>query len=158
MFQCRSDSPQVKRNVISNIVNLLQELPHRKYCLLPHKEILGTSQTWLEMQPTLHSHFQKLNFHNSSQRIRKRRYQTFTGFLYCVSNILSRIVGSKKKYLIKIKQFWWCGLPRRESNPIYNLYCNYNETSIKPLYYHSGHLSIVDTFWGEQTELQWSSG
>ena len=51
-------------------------------------------------QPSAQSSFQKLNFGNSSEKTRKSKYQTFlvlssfTGFLYFVSNILSRIVDT----------------------------------------------------------------
>ena len=52
----------------------------------------------MEIWPSAQSSFQKINFSNSSQKTSKSRYQTvlllssFTGFLYSVANILSRIL------------------------------------------------------------------
>ena len=84
------------------MASLVYELPHElsnnlRLRILGNKEILEKSQNlggdiWVE------SPFQKLNFGNSSGKIRKNRYQTFvvlssfTGFLYFVPNILSRTV------------------------------------------------------------------
>ena len=104
MFQYRPDSPQVKRNVISCIANLVYELPHElpndlRLKTLGNKEILRKSQIWVQTQPSAQSPFQKLNFGNSSPKTRKSRYQTFlvlssfTGFLCFVPNILSEIVA-----------------------------------------------------------------
>ena len=65
--------------------------------ILGNKEMLGKSQIWVETLPSAQSPFQKLNFGNSSQKTRKSRYQiffalsSFTGFLYFVPNILSKI-------------------------------------------------------------------
>ena len=103
MFYHRPDSPQVKRNVISSIANLVYELPHElpndlRLRILGNKEILGKSRIWVETLPTAQSPLQKLNSGSSSQKIRKSRYLTllalssFTGFLYSVPNISSRIV------------------------------------------------------------------
>ena len=67
--------------------------------ILEYKEISGKSQVWVETYSSTQSPFQKLNLGNSSRKTRKSRYQTFldlssfTGFLYFVPNILSRIVG-----------------------------------------------------------------
>ena len=53
-------------------------------------------------QPSVRSHFQKLNFGNSSPKAPKSKYQTFldlssfTGFLYLVPNILSKIVDDSR--------------------------------------------------------------
>ena len=53
MFQYRSDSLQVKRNVISSIANVVYELPHDfpvnlRLRILGNKKILGKSQIWVE--------------------------------------------------------------------------------------------------------------
>ena len=53
MFQYRSDSLQVKRNVISSIANVVYELPHDfpvnlRLTILGNKKILGKSQIWVE--------------------------------------------------------------------------------------------------------------
>ena len=53
MFQYRPNQPQVKRNVISSIANLLYELPHEllndlRLMILGNKEILGKSQILVE--------------------------------------------------------------------------------------------------------------
>ena len=98
MFQYRSDSVQVKQNVISSIAKVVYDLPHElpkelRLRILGNKEMLGKSQIWVQ------SPFQKLIFGNSSQKTCKCRYQTFlvmssfTGFLYFVpNNMLSEIV------------------------------------------------------------------
>ena len=93
MFQYRSDSAQVKRNVISSIKILVYELPHDllndlTLRILGNKEILVKSQIWVETQPSVQSPFQKLNFGDSNQKTRKSRYKaflflsSFIGFLY----------------------------------------------------------------------------
>ena len=82
--------------MISSIANLAYELPHELLNdlgleIFGNKKKLGKSQD-------LGGDFQKLNFGNSSQKRCKSRYQTFlflssfTGFLYFIPNILSRIV------------------------------------------------------------------
>ena len=102
MFQHRRDKPQVKRNVIFSITNLVCELPHEvpndlRPRILGNKEILGKSQTWVE--PSAQPPLQNLNFGSCSQKTRKSVYQTFlvlsgfTGFLHFVPNILPRIAG-----------------------------------------------------------------
>ena len=53
MFYYRSDYPQVKRNVISSISNLVYELPHElpndlRLRILGNKKILGKSQVCVE--------------------------------------------------------------------------------------------------------------
>ena len=86
----------------SSMANLVYELPHelQSDLRLGNKEILGKPQIWV--QPSTQSPFQKLNFGNSSQKVRKSWYQTFlflssfTGFLYFVPNILPRIVWANK--------------------------------------------------------------
>ena len=84
MFQYRSNSPQVKRNLISSITNLVCELPHELQSNL--KIGSGKYQTkfrWREQVPP-----QKLNFANSREKLCKSRYHiylvafSFTGFLY----------------------------------------------------------------------------
>ena len=111
MLWYRSDSPQIKRKVISSIANLVDELPNKlpndlRLRILRNKEILGKSQIWVETQPNAQSHFQKLKFGNNSQKTCNSSHQnflflpSFTGFLYLVPNILSRIVNKiLQKYL-----------------------------------------------------------
>ena len=90
--------------MLSSIANLVYKLPHDmtndvRLRVLDNKEILEKSKIWVETLSSAQSPFQKLNFGNSSQKTRKSRYQTFlvlssyTGFLYFVPNILSRIVA-----------------------------------------------------------------
>ena len=97
--------------MVSSTANLVyefsQELPKElRLRILGNKEILGTSQIWVETYPSAHSLFQKLNSVNSSQKTRKSRYQTFLGlssftrFLYFVPNILSRIVSENKYWVL----------------------------------------------------------
>ena len=56
----------------------------------------------METWPSAQYLFQKLNFGNSSQKARKSRYQnflvlsSFTGFIYFIPNILSKIVVFRK--------------------------------------------------------------
>ena len=88
-----------KGNVISSIRNLVYELPHelpnnlRLKDLSKEGNIRKISNLGGAQSPP-----QKLNLGNSRQNTRKSRYQTFlalssfTGFLYFVPNILSRIV------------------------------------------------------------------
>ena len=81
MFSYRSDWPQVKRNVISSIGNLVYELPHelpndvrlenKKILFWENKKSLVKSQIWVEAYPSVQSPFQRLNFGNSSQEKRK---------------------------------------------------------------------------------------
>ena len=99
MIQYRSDYPQVKRNVISSIANLVYQLPHDspndlRPRILGNKEILGEYQIRVKTHANAQSSFRKLNFSNSSQKARKSRYETFlfwssfTTFRYFVPNIL----------------------------------------------------------------------
>ena len=81
MFQHRRDKPQVKRNVIFSITNLVCELPHEvpndlRPRILGNKEILGKSQIWVELnaQPPL----QNLNFGSCSQKTRKKCISNFS--------------------------------------------------------------------------------
>ena len=53
MFWYMSNLPQVKRNVISGIANVVYELPHElpndvRLTILGNKEILEKSQIWVE--------------------------------------------------------------------------------------------------------------
>ena len=103
--QHRSDSSQVKRNLISSITNLVQELPHGlpnhlRLRTLGNQKVFEKSLIWQQTQTTAQSPFQKLNFHDSSKKVRKNRQQIFlalsgvTGFFYFVPNILYGIVSS----------------------------------------------------------------
>ena len=99
IFQYRSDSPQVKGNLVSSIANLVCELPHElpndlRFRMSENQEILEKSQIWVGTQPSAQSPFKNLDFANTSQKTRKNRYQTFhflhsfSGLLYFVPNIL----------------------------------------------------------------------
>ena len=63
-----------------------------------NQEILEKCQIWVEAQPSVQSSFQKLNFDKNCPKTRKIREQNFkaltnfTGFIYFVPNILSKIV------------------------------------------------------------------
>ena len=107
MFQYRANSPQIKQNLISSITNLVYELSHGlpnnlRLRIIGNQKILEKSQVWLETKPKAQSPFQKSNSFNSSQKEQKNRYQSFlvlsnfTGFVYSVPNITSRIVGWNK--------------------------------------------------------------
>ena len=98
----RSKSPQVKRYLISNIRNLVQELPHElpndlRLRVVRNEEILENYQILVETQPSVQSPFQKLNVDNSCQKTRKIRYyifevlSNFTVFFYFLPNILVMI-------------------------------------------------------------------
>ena len=88
-FQYKSDSPQVKENLIiselSKLANLVYELPQK----LPN-----FLSTWPTAQPS----FMNLAFAKSNKKTCKNKYQTFlflsgfTGLLHLVRTILSRIV------------------------------------------------------------------
>ena len=78
MFQYRSDSRQLKRNVISCIANLVYELPHKlpndlRLMILENKEILGKTQIQVETQPSAQSLFQKLKSSNSSGSVESKK-------------------------------------------------------------------------------------
>ena len=103
IIQHRSESPQINEYLISSITNLVQELPHKlpnnlRLRILGNQKILEKCQVWVEMQPSAQSSFHELNFDNSCQKTHKIRKQifevlsNFTGFLYFMPNILSRIV------------------------------------------------------------------
>ena len=73
MFQYKSNSLPVKRNLISNIANWLyessQELPNDiRLIFFGKQEILANSQVWLKTQPSAESPLNKTNFDNSSQK------------------------------------------------------------------------------------------
>ena len=79
------------------------ELPNDlRLKIIGNKEILGKSQIWVE---TL------ANFGNSNQKTCKSRYQTFlflssfTGLLYFIPNIFSRIVAYNRDELCKILDY-----------------------------------------------------
>ena len=101
--------------MISSIANLVYDLPHElpndlRLRILGNKDIIGKSKIWVGIEPSAQSSFQKLNFGNSSQKTHKSRFQIFlvlfslTGFLYFVSNILSRIKALDiDKIIVNIK-------------------------------------------------------
>ena len=63
MFQYRSESPQVKRNLISSITNLVYELSNDlKPRILGNQEKLEMPQIWVETQSSPQSLFQKLKY------------------------------------------------------------------------------------------------
>ena len=108
--------------MISSIANLVYDLPHElpkdlRLRILGNKDIIGKSKIWVGIEPSAQSSFQKLNFGNSSQKTHKSRFQIFlvlfslTGFLYFVSNILSRIKAlDMDKIIVNIKHvsIWRC--------------------------------------------------
>ena len=105
IIQLTSESPQIKRYLISSIMNLAHELPHElpndlSLRILENQEILEKCQMWVQTQPNVQSSFQKLNVENSCQKTHKTRYYIFEVLpnfivsLYFVPNILSRIVLS----------------------------------------------------------------
>ena len=66
-----STSPQVKHNLMSSTVNIVQVLSdelknYTKHRLLGNYEILEKSKVWLKTESNAQSSFQKLNFGNSS--------------------------------------------------------------------------------------------
>ena len=85
MFQYRSDQPQVKRNVIPSIANLVQELPHElpndlRVRILGNIEILGKPQIWVETQRSAQTPFQKLNFGVTAKKHTEVDIQLFLSF------------------------------------------------------------------------------
>ena len=103
IIQLRSESPKVKRYLISSITNLVHELPHElpndfRIRILGNQEILEKCQMWVETQTSAQSPFQKLNIDNSCKKHTNldatiEALSNFTVFLYFVPNILSRIVA-----------------------------------------------------------------
>ena len=86
-------------SIANSVHELSYELPNNlRLGILGNKKILGNFQILMETEPSAQSPFQQLNVGNSSLKARKSRYQTFldpssfTGFLYFVPNILTRIV------------------------------------------------------------------
>ena len=70
IIQLWSESPQVKRYLISSITNLVHELPHEfpndlRLTILGNQDILEKCQMWQERQPSTQSSFQKLNVDNT---------------------------------------------------------------------------------------------
>ena len=108
--------------MISSIANLVYDLPHElpndlRLRIFGNKDIIGKSKIWVGIELSAQSPFQKLNFGNSSQKTQKSRFQIFlvlfslTGFLYFVSNILSRIKAlDMDKIIVNIKHvsIWRC--------------------------------------------------
>ena len=103
IIQLTTESPQVKRYLISRIRNLVHELSYElpkylRFRILGNQEILEKCQIWLQTQPNSHCSFHKLNVDNSCQKARKIRdyiFEVLTNFivsLYFYPNILSRIV------------------------------------------------------------------
>ena len=92
-------------------IHLPHELPNDlRLRILGNEEIIGKSKIWVRIWPSAQSPFEKLNSGNSSQKTHKSRYQSFlvlfslTGFLYFVSNILSRIKAlDMDKIIVNIK-------------------------------------------------------
>ena len=85
MFQYRSDQPQVKRNVIPSIANLVQELPHElpndlRVRISGNIEILGKPQVWVETQRSAQTPFQKLNFGVTAKKHTEVDIQLFLSF------------------------------------------------------------------------------
>ena len=71
MFCYSSDFPQIKRNLISSIIDFIDEFPHEllndlRPKLLGNQEKFEKSQVWLE--PSVQTLFQKLNFVNNCQK------------------------------------------------------------------------------------------
>ena len=123
IFEYRSDSPQVKRNFIPSIANLVHELPHEysndlRLRILGNYEILEKSQLWVGTKPSAQSLFEKSDFGNSSRKSCIKGYQTFpflpsiTGSLYFVTNTLFRIVWARtflvltRPSLLQTSIFW----------------------------------------------------
>ena len=121
IISLRYESPQVKRYLISTIKYLVHELPPELSNDLKflEKNVLEKCQIWVETQPNSQSSFQKLNVHNSCQKTHKIRHyifevlSNFAVFLYCVPNILARIVvkerctrGSASFQIVPIHKFY----------------------------------------------------
>ena len=123
IIQLRSESPQVKRYLISGITNSVHELSHElpndlSLSILGNQKILEKCQMWVETQTSVQSSFQKLNVDKICQKTRKIRYyifdvlSNFTVFLYFLPNILSglqfhfRLIPSRiailNRYLITL--------------------------------------------------------
>ena len=82
-FQYGSDSPQVKRNLISSITILVYELRHKlpndlRLRILGNQKMFKKSQIWVKTVKKPRKSFPVLS--------------SFTGFLYFVPSILSKIV------------------------------------------------------------------
>ena len=118
MFQYRSDSPQVKGNLIPSRANMVYELPPELPNDLRNQEILKKSQIWVDNSlvsslplRTQTVFLQELRLCQSQLKKITKKYQiflflsSFTGLLYFVSNILSRIVVIKKNQRLIQKQF-----------------------------------------------------
>ena len=114
--QYRSDSPQVKRNLISSKTNLVYELPHKlpnslRLRILGNQEIRKFQKNrefgWTHsVVPSLHSRTQTLQmaFEKYAKVDTKLFFflSSLTGLVHFMPNILFGIVGlDKKKYLQK---------------------------------------------------------
>ena len=98
--QCRSDSPQVKRNLIFSITNLEYELPNELpndliLRMLENQKIYGKTHICVNSWPSAESPLRNSDL--NSKNLRRSRYQSFlvmrnfTGFLYLVPNISFRV-------------------------------------------------------------------
>ena len=118
MFQYSSDWPQIKPNLISSITNFAYNLPleflyDRRLRIPGNQKRLEKPQIWVETQPTACLPFQKQHFGNSSQKVCKNRYQSFTAllnftrFLYFVPDILYGIADlvQGKLHLLQLASF-----------------------------------------------------
>ena len=70
-FHTVFDSPYIKRDQIFTITNFAYKLPHElpndsRLGILGNQEILERSQNWLKAEPSVQSHFQKLDFGHGS--------------------------------------------------------------------------------------------
>lgn len=85
MFQCMSISPQVRRTLISSIINLVYELPHQllndlRLESLGNQELIENFQIWVETYRSAQSPFQKVTFGNINQKARKSSIKVFQSY------------------------------------------------------------------------------
>ena len=85
MFQCMSISPQVRRTLISSIINLVYELPHQllndlRLESLGNQELIENFQIWVETYRSAQSPFQKVTFGNINQKVRKSSIKVFQSY------------------------------------------------------------------------------
>ena len=103
-FLCKFNSPQVKQNLISRIINFLKDLPNDlpidlRPRILGNEEMKWKSWNWVEAQ-ALQFPLQKLIVAKSGQNLQKSRYHSFLAlpnfawFFYLWPNILSLIVAT----------------------------------------------------------------
>ena len=116
-FQCRSDSPQVKQNLISGIANLVYELPSKlpndlTLMIIENQEVLEKSQVMVDTQPATQYHFKNLDFGKSRYKTFRNRYKififlsTFTGFLHFFPNIQPRL-SEQLNFCLNSAQLPW---------------------------------------------------